>query len=167
MAACPYCGHYNRQGVLYCEECVRMLASSVTINTKQLAPEECITLLRTRSGTSTFAQDSYLVVHIQGAVEPLVLQVISDLIFGRKSRNVNQEPDVDLTPFHALEKGVSHVHTLIEYHEQSLLLTDLDSRNGTYLNGERLTPHNKYILHDGDEIRMGKLTVHTYFHSSQ
>lgn len=36
-------------------------------------------------------------------------------------------------------------------------MTDLNSTNGTFKNGLRLTPNTSEILEPGDEIRLGKL----------
>ena len=43
------------------------------------------------------------------------------------------------------------------------MILDRGSANGTYLNGERLTPNEPHVLRDGDEIRLGKLVAHIYF----
>jgi len=38
-------------------------------------------------------------------------------------------------------------------------VVDLDSTNGTFLNGMRIMPHQPRILRDGDEIRLGLLKI--------
>lgn len=50
------------------------------------------------------------------------------------------------------ERQVSRKHARIDRTEQGFLLTDLDSKNGTFLNGKELRePH---LLQDGDEIQI-------------
>ncbi|MFI4874675.1 MAG: FHA domain-containing protein [Blastopirellula sp. JB062] len=49
---------------------------------------------------------------------------------------------------------VSGLHFAVELIDEQLMLTDLKSRNGTYLNGERLT--QTVPLQDGDVITVGK-----------
>ncbi|EAQ81973.1 FHA domain-containing protein [Blastopirellula marina] len=49
---------------------------------------------------------------------------------------------------------VSGLHFAVELVDDQLMLTDLKSRNGTYLNGERLT--QPVALHDGDVVTVGK-----------
>ena len=50
------------------------------------------------------------------------------------------------------DKNVSRVHCQIVITQESCLLTDLQSTNGTFVNGERLDEHE---LKMGDEIRIG------------
>jgi adenylate cyclase len=53
-----------------------------------------------------------------------------------------------------LEAGISKVHCLIASEEnQTFSIRDLGSRNGTFINGNRLK--GKMFLKDGDEIKMG------------
>ena len=42
-------------------------------------------------------------------------------------------------------------------------LIDMESTNGTVVNGHRLTPHKEYRLADGDEISFGPQTKVVYF----
>ncbi len=50
------------------------------------------------------------------------------------------------------DKNVSRVHCQIVVTEDGPILTDLQSTNGTYVNGERAT---EQPLHVGDEVRVG------------
>jgi pSer/pThr/pTyr-binding forkhead associated (FHA) protein len=84
-------------------------------------------------------------------------------VLGRSDNTSTQKPDLDLTPYGALEKGVSRIHAAIERSEDTLTLIDMGSANGTHLNGQRLIPDQPRVLRDGDEIRLGKLVAHVYF----
>jgi len=50
------------------------------------------------------------------------------------------------------DKQVSRQHLVIEYKDPHLYITDLNSVNGTYINGERLTPNTPTALNVGDEL---------------
>jgi len=50
------------------------------------------------------------------------------------------------------DKNVSRVHCQIVVTEKGCVLTDLQSTNGTFVNGERITER---LLKVGDEIRVG------------
>jgi phosphoserine phosphatase RsbU/P len=50
--------------------------------------------------------------------------------------------------------AVSRSHAMIEAAGSLWLITDLSSRNGTYLNGERLTPNRPMPLTHGDHLRI-------------
>ncbi|MFN7974431.1 MAG: FHA domain-containing protein [Acidobacteriota bacterium] len=65
--------------------------------------------------------------------------------FGRRNADVTlDDPDV------------SRQHAVVERYDEKFLLKDLESTNGTYLNGTRITID---FLEDGDVIRMGKSVV--------
>lgn len=53
---------------------------------------------------------------------------------------------------------VSRIHCKIYAEEENYFITDLNSTNGTILNGEVLVPNNKNQLHLGDEIQIGHVT---------
>lgn len=85
-----------------------------------------------------------------------------ELIIGRSDPHSHFMPDVDLTDYQADERGVSRRHASIVLHEDSFLLVDKGSDNGTYLNGQRLNPNGPTLLRDGDEIRLGNLSAWVY-----
>jgi FHA domain len=53
--------------------------------------------------------------------------------------------------------GVSRVHAAFERFGDSWCVRDLGSRNGTFVNGERVI--GERALHSGDEIRLGRLRL--------
>lgn len=82
-------------------------------------------------------------------------------VIGRSDAKSSYIPDVDLAECDALEKGVSRRHAaLVRFKESTACLLDLDSSNGTFLNGDRLKPNQPYPLNDGDQIRLGTLTLY-------
>jgi len=103
---------------------------------------------------------------IRDADEPLHLKPETRVLFGRVDNSGIQKPDIDLTPFGALEKGVSRIHCAIYRDDLTLTIVDMGSANGTHLNGQRLTPEVPRVLRDGDEIQLGKLVTYLYFKST-
>jgi hypothetical protein len=166
MKNCPYCGFENREGTLFCEECGQNLfgeSSGAASATKQLqnVPDELG--MKATWGTARFNRDASIIVHIRDAAEPIVLQPRQETVMGRLDPNSTKKPDLDLSPYGALEKGISRLHAAVRRGEDTLTLVDLGSINGTYLNGQRLTPNQPRVLRDGDEIRLGKMVLHVYF----
>ena len=53
--------------------------------------------------------------------------------------------------------GVSRHHAQITITESSATLEDLDSKNGTFVRGERVT--GPRVLQDGDQIRLGSVVL--------
>jgi pSer/pThr/pTyr-binding forkhead associated (FHA) protein len=105
-------------------------------------------------------------MHLGQVSKPLVVEEKPEIMIGRRDEDSGNLPDIDLTPYGALDEGVSRVHARLQQSEDALTLIDLNSVNGTYLNGERLIPNQPRILHDGDEIRFGKLITRVYFRAA-
>ena len=151
---------------MFCEECGQVLyteGASATVSTKEL--EEAPGELGTKAtwGTARFDEDSSIILHIRDVAEPIVIKPGREVIIGRMDPATGTAPDLDLTPYGALEKGVSRIHAAIRRGEDTLTLVDLGSVNGTHLNGQRLIPNQPRVLRDGDEIRLGKMVIHIYF----
>ena len=55
------------------------------------------------------------------------------------------------------DEGVSRTHARVKVESSQMWLEDLDSRNGTFLNGIRIT--EPAVLKEGDKIQIGRTTV--------
>lgn len=55
------------------------------------------------------------------------------------------------------DDSISRLHARFEKQEDKILLTDMNSTNGTYKNGLRMEPSETVEIEPGDEIRFGKL----------
>ncbi|OGR02079.1 MAG: hypothetical protein A2284_11840 [Deltaproteobacteria bacterium RIFOXYA12_FULL_61_11] len=62
---------------------------------------------------------------------------------------LGRNPDCDVI---LKASGISRHHATIVRRDDTYYLKDNDSRNGTFLNGERIT--DEQILRDGDKIRI-------------
>lgn len=164
MNTCPHCAHDNRAGVLVCERCGHSLYSVDVQVTRQMTEHEMTGRAGPfERGTSRFNEGASVVLRILDAAEPVVFQPAKPTVLGRVSPSSPRTPDIDLCPYRAYEKGVSCFHATIYVYEQDLVIADLGSTNGTYLNGQRLAPHQRQVLHDGDEIRLSNLVARVYF----
>lgn len=74
---------------------------------------------------------------------------------GERAAVLGKAPTNDIVI--AADPAVSRVHLVVEPVGATWAVTDLGSRNGTFLNGERLV--GKQVLRDGDEIRAGTTTL--------
>jgi hypothetical protein len=100
---------------------------------------------------------SQLVVAASGAALPL--PNAAQAIVGRGDPVSNFFPDIDLNPYGALDNGVGRRHIRLFIQGGQLMLEDLDSTNGTVLNGQKLVAHQPQPLRDGDQIIVGKLLL--------
>ena len=58
------------------------------------------------------------------------------------------------------QEGASRYHAKLEWKDSAWFLKDLGSTNGTNLNGDKVTPNEAVALKEGDNIRIGKQTMH-------
>jgi phage tail-like protein len=95
--------------------------------------------------TSTSRQEGYLVVEFQGDVVrtiPLTFDVLT----------VGRSPDSDLSLQHP---GVSRRHAELSLGPSGLLVTDLESANGSYVDGVRILPHEPTRVDAGQILQLG------------
>ena len=171
MIICSECSSSNREGELFCIECGNPLIGSPSISTRRLDSAR----IRGAGQSSPtkpfrkvhrFGKGVSVVMHLGQVSKPLVVAEKPEIMIGRRDEESGNFPDIDLTPYGALDEGVSRIHARLQQSEDALTIIDLSSVNGTYLNGERLIPNQPRILHDGDEIRFGKLITRVYFRAS-
>jgi hypothetical protein len=108
------------------------------------------------------AASAILQVNSSGAV--LSLSLDKPTLLGR-GPGVDKDPSavVDLSEFDALKLGISRHHCRLERRDQRLLVTDLGSTNGTFVNAEALRSHQEYALANGDTLTLGKLRLTVFF----
>lgn len=166
MIICSNCQTPNRSGLLFCEECGYSLTDSsvgsATIPTRRVENDPDEASAKGTWGVASYNAGSELIIHVRDG-DPITVTPKQRVVFGRSDKHSDKQPDVDFAPYGAVEKGVSRQHAVVEIAEDTLMLLDIGSSNGTYLNGQRLTPHQPRVLRDGDEIRLGKLVTHIYF----
>lgn len=100
-----------------------------------------------------------LILLIRGMVERLTITENVTIVLGRADSVKRYYPEVDLTPYGALDRGVSREHAHLKLEEGRLIITDLGSTNGTFLAGERLQPNTPTVINRGDELLLGRLAV--------
>lgn len=93
----------------------------------------------------------------------VTLALKDEIRIGRADPGSSQRPDLNLAPDGANEFGVSRRHATIRRSDEGIMVLDLESTNGTYLNGYRVPPELPYLLRSGAEIRFGYLLVHIFF----
>ncbi len=169
MNECPHCHHQNRPGELLCANCHQPLTAELTSRTRTLQVETSgkATQEGVRPDRQTIESDNAVLLYVSGEKTPVRLEAWGQTILGRIHQENPRRPDVDLNAFRAYEKGVSCIHAAIHREASGIAIEDLGSTNGTYLNSERLAPHQRQDLNNGDEIRLGNLFVRVYFSGSQ
>lgn len=66
---------------------------------------------------------------------------------------------LELSHYGGETNGVSRIHAAIHDQDGMVFITDLNSTNGTRINGLPLVPNQAYRLRETDEIQLGNLTL--------
>lgn len=111
---------------------------------------------------SNFPNSGVLKVQDTETRKSLLLIPHHTLIIGRRGQGYDK-PDLDLTFWGAFHKGVSRLHAKIVREGSALKLVDLNSANGTFINGDQVMPDQPAVICDGDEITFGRLVVRVFF----
>lgn len=85
-----------------------------------------------------------------------------NIILGRRSSS-SKNVTVDLSPFSHTEHGISRQHCALSIIYGVLMVQDLDSTNGTWLNQKALQPYQRYEISSGDMLILGRLTMQVEF----
>lgn len=167
MIKCSECGSSEMEGTLFCSECGNALLKSRDSGTAQLPFSDSLadpvppSLLGQDFGAVSEARKVMFVIPSSG--RRLILDLDEEIRVGRKDESRQLMPELDLTKDRGSDFGVSRLHASIQASNRGVVLIDLGSTNGTLLNNYRLPPDLPYPLHNGDEIRFGRLLVHVFF----
>jgi hypothetical protein len=155
---CPVCKIENLSNARYCAFCNAPLDAD-----KGVAPGSPILseLPALASGSSEPAR-LRLLLFMPGINRPIQVDGSREIILGRnleKGSGPQGEPIVDLTPYEALDNGVSRQHVLVRPVEDGYEIRDMGSTNGTWLNQTRILPGRHYRLDGESEIRLGRMVL--------
>ena len=162
---CPKCDNENAEDAKICIYCGELLVNAEQQASTRTLDDADFEEGVPRWGSARFNARTNLILGVGEEARTLIFDAdeITELIMGRADPKTGDAPEVNLTPYEALDKGVSRQHAAIIRKEGSLYLVDMSSANGTYLNGQRLVPQQPRVLRDGDDIRLGHLVVRITF----
>ena len=117
----------------------------------------------TKWGTATFSGSGRVLMSIFSPVADRHSFIVEDWLMIGRSDEERPDLQVNLQAFGAVTLGVSRQHARLERFGSHLMLTDLNSSNGTFINGVKCLPLQARLVRDGDEIKLGKLILFLYF----
>jgi hypothetical protein len=164
---CPVCKMENPVDAAVCIYCGASLGFGLgkdPTTTRRVASDETpFTEIAERNYIySLTVPDQGIALYLMENTHPIAIHEEREFIIGRRPA-APKEILVDLTPFGAYEHGISHRHAMIcrtEYHYEIL---DLESTNGTVLNGKRMLPNIHYPLPTGSRILLAKLVLYAIY----
>jgi len=89
----------------------------------------------------------------------LTVEVKGLNVVGRSDPDSKSKADLDLTPFNAGENGVSRQHVILVPTDEGPCIIDMNSTNGTWINGLYLEPGRRYRLRTNDRVELGSLKL--------
>jgi CheY-like chemotaxis protein len=102
-------------------------------------------------------------LRVVGTPHMIHVPASESIMVGRGDPKRGMVPEVDLTPYAAHVLGVSRQHARISVLKDRVVVRDLGSANGTFLNGHVLSPNEDYRLRHGDQLSFGQLHLQVNF----
>lgn len=112
------------------------------------------------TGQSGIPAQGKVILELAGGTIEIDVTGHEGYVIGRSDSKSSYLPDIDLASYQGLEKGVSRRHAALVRYAGRLHLVDLNSVNGSFINGERLVSDVPYPINRGDEILLGSLTLY-------
>ena len=162
MIICPNCQHKEMSGSVYCSKCGAQLID-ITVATHKIHTAEAREVAQSDTKSTLPPPPAHLQSWISlnmiesGQILPLADR--NEFSLGRSAEGQPIVPDVDLSPYSAYANGVSRLHAVLKLIQEHIVIMDLGSSNGTYLNGNRLSPYVENAIAHGDVISLGKLKI--------
>jgi pSer/pThr/pTyr-binding forkhead associated (FHA) protein len=163
IKTCPVCKSENAATAVECQNCGALLndfpTDLVAIPDIANAPVQNVESILDTS----LIPEGGIGIYIPGAPKAYYLHVYKELIIGRPA-DATFDSVLDLSELGAYAMGVSRRHVKLQRTRTGFDVVDLGSRNGSWLNGERLTPNKSYSLASGAELRIGKMRLVIVYH---
>ena len=172
---CPSCGAQNPAGEAYCANCgVSLLGTpapaAVGANPASVIPPASAPVAAPPVQEPAMAPAAPSAMPVAPAAMSARLIVEADnqefdlsgkdnVVVGREDAVSNIFPDVDLTPHGGEEGGVSRLHARIFIENGQYMIEDENSTNFTFVNRQRLAGKTPTLLHDNDEIKLGRVLL--------
>lgn len=110
-------------------------------------------------GSVRFRGNLLLTDKDDGTVYRIENELLNEAIVGRLNAKTGFRPQLDFTDNNGKERGVSRRHATINQRGDLIFVTDHNSLNGTFLNGQRLVPEQARVVRDSDTLRIGHITL--------
>lgn len=160
---CPNCGKTNDSKEVMCYSCGFVLqANNSAFSTMPLNAADS-----PARDDSHFGAGATLVLSLRGTNTAFRIQPQKqdhETIIGRSDGSAMQ-PDIDLVDLGAGQLGVSRLHIAIQYNAKhhTVCVSDMNSANGSFVNGQKLHPQEVRVLRHGDELRIGRMVFQVLF----
>jgi pSer/pThr/pTyr-binding forkhead associated (FHA) protein len=98
-------------------------------------------------------------LYLPATRDPIEIWNEPSVTLGRRDNRHQVFPTIDLTDHYAGQLGVSRLHAQISFKEACFYVTDLGSKNGTWVNKKLLLSGECEPLGHRDTLRLGHLII--------
>jgi hypothetical protein len=159
---CPICNTKNELEAVVCGNCGASLDDPFTDPGAKTKTTDMQTVdlekIKNWSINEKPVPDSGIAVYVEGGFDPVYVDSKGEFVIGRKV-GTTSEGLLDLSQAGGYHMGVSRRHAVIRRKEHGYEVLDLGSANGTWLNDQRLVPHQSYPLDSGSHLRLGNMRL--------
>jgi FHA domain len=170
MIVCPNCKHANMAGTLFCMECGTQLVGTDMLTTQNMDASQLQDaagkIVSPSKPLEVITLNTWCTLHLMDTGQVLPLSDRGEFTLGRISEGQPIMPDIDLSPYRAYANGVSRLHAAIKQTGQRVVVMDLGSANGTYVNGKKLSPNVEQTINNGDIVALGKFKIQVLLKTS-
>lgn len=163
MHICSNCRAQQYEGTIFCTECGASLLVSerhsettASLGGGKLAE---IALPTVVSAPEPKHDNHDLQLTVLNSGRQLSFASVKPLLIGRQDAARGVFPDIDLSNDGGYDAGVSRRHARIWHQSDGFVVEDLQSANGTFINGKRIEPHSPTAIRAGDELGFGTLLM--------
>jgi hypothetical protein len=166
MIICENCSNKNPSGAIFCADCGAQLVTA-DISTRSIKTDKVLAVAVQTAPVApkhAVVNNAWGSLHLMHNGQILPLADRNEYTLGRLTEGQPVVPDLDLSPHDAYAAGVSRLHALLKRDGKRVIIMDLGSANGTYVNGKRLTANTERLLNHGDVVALGKFKFQVLLH---
>jgi pSer/pThr/pTyr-binding forkhead associated (FHA) protein len=163
---CPFCQATHVANTLFCNECGNYLRrdegrKTDPLDTSKMAEGEASGSdeVDVAVPTTPDASPKAIQLRIGAKKRELEVSLAKTIHLGRVDPTSNVFPEIYFDNDVDAAKSVSRRHARIMKEGATVVIEDLASINGTYVNGKRLDPYIPEPIQDGDTVYLGKVAV--------
>ncbi len=164
MVKCYFCGISNIDNTIFCSECGHYLLDDENKPTDPLDESEtgqAVSQSRSSEAVSILPSDiepRAIRLKIGDRRREIEVPLNKVIYLGRIDPGFDVFPDVDLSEY-GPGISISRRHASIQKRENRVVVEDRGSINGTFLNGQRLSPFMPQPVNSGDTLYLGRLRL--------
>ncbi len=168
MIKCAFCNALHIPNTVFCSECGHFL---LEINQRVTEPMESdetdtppsINNTPNHAASQPTSLPRFIRLQIGSRKREVEVKLDKPVHIGRVDPAGDIFPEIDITDDDPQSNLVSRRHARLFNQKNSIMVEDLGSINGTFLNGMRLPPFVPEIVGDGDRLQLGTLQMKVEF----